>query len=80
MIPSNVVSNAIYFVDKGTVRVYYKDTQYGLINLDEGSYFGEISLIFQVLNHYKYIPLITTNKNKPEEKVTKIFSIHEKHL
>lgn len=46
IIKTAVVSNSIYFIYRGSVRVYYKDIAHALINLDEGSYFGEVSLIF----------------------------------
>lgn len=72
MIKTAVVSNAIYFIFKGQVRVYYKDESHALVNLDEGSYFGEVSFIFQVLNMYTYMPISGQN--------SKFYSIQDNYL
>jgi signal-transduction protein with cAMP-binding, CBS, and nucleotidyltransferase domain len=42
----NNVSTGIYFVDGGSVKMYYKDSEYSIVTLEEGSYFGDISFIF----------------------------------
>ena len=51
-----VVSNGIYFINEGVVDlVYINKTKHQLVALDPGSYFGDISFIFQVKNQYHYI-------------------------
>lgn len=46
IIKQEIVSSGIFFIYKGTVKVYYKDSNYPLVVFEEGSYFGDISFIF----------------------------------
>lgn len=59
----NVVSRGIYFIQKGTVSlIHMDDKNQAIVTLTEGSYFGDISYIFKVINKYKYMyvqPLLT---------------------
>ena len=54
IIMNDVVSSGIYFIYEGQVDMYYKDSNHPLIMFDRGSYFGDISYIFQVRNQYFY--------------------------
>jgi hypothetical protein len=46
IIPIDIVSPGIYFIYEGTVELYSKKLENPILNLNEGSYFGEISYIF----------------------------------
>lgn len=47
------ITTGIYFIDKGVVSVRYQNSDI-ICKLDDGSYFGEISYLFQVRNQYKF--------------------------
>lgn len=47
----DIISCGIYFIEKGDIAVSYKNGPV-LVNLHEGSYFGDISFIFQVRNQF----------------------------
>jgi hypothetical protein len=53
-----LICRDIYFIYEKNVEVYFKsdcgDPDYKAFTLKEGSYFGEISLLFETLNTYKY--------------------------
>ena len=53
MIRVDKVSTGIYFIERGLVTVSYKSSGV-LCKLSEGSYFGEISYLFQVRNRYHF--------------------------
>ena len=36
--------------------MFYKDSKHPLVTLERGSYFGDISFIFQIINKYRMIP------------------------
>jgi len=57
----NNVCSGIYFIDKGSVDVYYKDNVNSLLTFEEGSYFGDISFIYQIINRYRFIPKSGSN-------------------
>lgn len=50
ILKQDVVSSGIFFIYKGSVSVYYKEIAHALVIFEEGSYFGDISFIFQVIN------------------------------
>ena len=49
------MSSGIFFIHEGQVDVYYKDSPHILLMFSYGSYFGDVSFIFQVRNQYHYI-------------------------
>ena len=51
---------------------YKRFDPHNLVALEAGSYFGDISFIFQLKNQYKYIA-------RPNP-VSKIYSLHERYL
>ena len=50
----NCISPSIYLIFKGKVDVYYQDNESALFYLETGSYFGDISLIFNTINQYRF--------------------------
>lgn len=54
IIPLNVISNALYFIDKGEVHVYHQESKHMLVTYEEGSYFGDISYLFKARNQYRF--------------------------
>jgi len=44
------VSSSIYFLFEGAVDITYKEMEQPFVTLSSGSYFGEISFIFQIRN------------------------------
>lgn len=54
VIPIDIVSPGIYFIYEGTIELYSKKLDNPILNLNEGSYFGEISYIFEIINQYYY--------------------------
>lgn len=55
VIPVGCVSRAIYCIDQGKIQVYSKDSSNSLLTFEPGSYFGEISFIFKIINQYRFI-------------------------
>ena len=51
----NCISPSIYLIFKGKVDVYYQNYEPALFYLEAGSYFGDISVIFNTINQYRYI-------------------------
>jgi signal-transduction protein with cAMP-binding, CBS, and nucleotidyltransferase domain len=49
VIETGIVSRGIYFIFKGHVSIFYKDSS-ELAKLGSGSYFGDISYIFNLKN------------------------------
>jgi hypothetical protein len=73
MIKTDVVSSGIFFIFRGSVSVYCKDVnEHALLIFEDGSYFGDISFIFQVINQYKYKPTVSNS--------SKFFSLQDKYL
>ena len=58
VLPLNVVSRGIFFIFNGHVDLYYKKseniTSSKLLTLAAGSYFGDISYIFNIRNQFIY--------------------------
>lgn len=52
----NNISTGIYFIENGFVKMFYKDSKHPLVILEKGSYFGDISFIFQIINKYRLVP------------------------
>lgn len=54
----NEVASSIYFINAGQVEVSCRDKSHDedvkLLLYDQGSYFGDTSLIFGIRNQYKY--------------------------
>ena len=50
IITHDVVSTSIYFVYDGNIEMHFKDQEIPLLEFENGSYFGDISYIFQVKN------------------------------
>lgn len=69
----NEVSSSIFFVHEGEVEVSYKYNRQPLLLFEQGSYFGDTSFIFKILNQYAY-------RVKPCEHDARIFSLHAKYL
>lgn len=73
MIKTDVVSTGIFFIFRGKISIFYKnESAHALLILEDGSYFGDISFIFQVINQYKYKPIAATN--------SKFYSLQDKYL
>ena len=68
------VSSCIYMIQEGQVDVSYKDSPYVLLEYDGGSYIGDTSYIFGILNQYKY----TTRQASCNGLL--IYSLQEKYL
>ena len=67
------VASKIYFIDSGKINVYYKDMPHKLLHLEEGSYFGDISLLFQVENNFRYCSFHEPNGDR----YARIYSVDE---
>lgn len=72
IIRTGIVSSGIYFIYRGSVSVYYKEIAHALVIFEEGSYFGDISFIFQVINQYNYMCIPCNN--------SKYYSLQDKYL
>jgi hypothetical protein len=48
-----------------------------IVNLLEGSYFGDVSYMFKLLNKYKYM-VVTPPKD--QDKSTKFYSLKDKYI
>lgn len=67
------VASKIYFIDSGKINVYYKDMPHKLLHLEKGAYFGDISLLFQVENNFRYCSSYEHNGDQ----YARIYSINE---
>ena len=54
MIRYGIVSTSIMLIQEGSIDMYYKNNKEPILVYDEGSYFGEVSLLFKVRNHYRF--------------------------
>ena len=72
IISLDIVSSMVYFIFEGEIDISHKEMEQPFVTLSTGSYFGEISFIFQVRNQYKFIP----KQGIP----CRIFSIQEPYL
>lgn len=68
------VSSCIYMIQEGQVDVSYKNSSYVLLEYDSGSYIGDTSYLFRILNLYSY----TTRQASGNGLL--IYSLHEKYL
>ena len=50
----NQVATAFYFIFEGQVEVSYKENDDVLLLYENGSYFGDTSLIFGIRNQYSF--------------------------
>jgi CRP-like cAMP-binding protein len=75
MLALDEVSEAIYFIHEGIVEVSYKQSDYALVQFEEGSYIGDISYIYKIFNQYTY-----RTKYSPDEKLLTIYSLKDKYL
>ena len=73
LVPHGLISRGITFIQKGHIVVSYKSMKDPLINLKSGSYFGEISYIFKLVNQYSY-------KSLSKEDDTLLFSLKDENL
>lgn len=55
MVPYGVVSKSIILIQEGTVEMFYKNSRDPLLIYEDGSYVGEISLLFNVRNLFRFI-------------------------
>ncbi len=67
---SGCVSKSIYFIFEGKVDVYMVDKLTPFMYLDEGCYYGDISLIFNLRNYLWY-----QSKRETNGKYASIFSV-----
>jgi len=86
MIALGQVSSCIYLIQKGQVEVSYqyvskiyseqhnKDRDNKLLQFDAGSYIGDTSYIFRILNQYSYRPKQSSVNG------LMIYSLNEKYL
>jgi len=62
--------------------MYYKDSIHPLLMFDRGSYFGDISYIFQVRNQYNYFfraqPELQQNTKHTEP--YRLYSLQDRYL
>lgn len=68
------ISPSIYLIQDGQVEVSHKDSKYVLLQYDEGSYIGDTSFIFRILNQYSFKPKQSSNNG------LFIYSLKEKYL
>ena len=73
LVPLGLISRGITFIQNGHIVVSYKSMKDPLINLKSGSYFGEISYIFKLVNQYSY-------KSLSKEDDTLLFSLKDENL
>lgn len=73
LVPLGLISRGITFIQNGHIVVSYKSMEDPLINLKSGSYFGEISYIFKLVNQYSY-------KSLSKEDDTLLFSLKDENL
>ena len=78
ILPLNTISNGIHFLFRGMVDIYYKSSQ-KLISLGPGSYFGEISYLFNVRNQF-YYQLMSRDQQEKEIQGPFIFSLTNEDL
>ena len=76
LLPLDIVSSRIYCIWQGTIDMYYKNGPHLLTELDEGSYFGEISYIYRVRNQYGFY----RSFNKDTSKSARLFYLPDKYL
>ena len=74
MIAYGVVSKKMVLVQEGLVEMFYKNSTMPLLLYEDGSYFGEISYLFDVKNLYRF--KLANSENKKQ----KVFSLLEKNL
>lgn len=79
VIPLGVICKDIYFIYEQAVDVYFNDyPEDKAFVLKEGSYFGEISMIYDIRNTYQYICQSCLNHNsKLHDSHTKVFCIKD---
>lgn len=75
VIRQDAVSCGIFFLYQGQVQMFWRNTPHHLVTFEVGSYFGDISFIFQIRNQYRYIPMKKDSKNE-----IKIFSLQDRYL
>ena len=73
MLPLNEITEQIFFVHDAEVTVAYKTWPHQLLLFEQGSYFGDTSYLFKIINHYRY-----TLQSHPES--SRIYSLHAKYL
>jgi signal-transduction protein with cAMP-binding, CBS, and nucleotidyltransferase domain len=54
VIPINEISDGIYLIHEGQVEVSHKNIDHKLLEYDSGSYIGDTSFIFRILNQYMF--------------------------
>jgi len=52
----DVISSAIFFLFEGQLDMCYMENKVPLVVLEAGTYFGEISYLFQTKNKYNFVP------------------------
>ena len=67
MVEYGVINKKMILVQEGTVEMSYKNSKNTLLIYEEGSYFGEISYLFDVKNFYRF--------KQPQNKKSKIYSL-----
>jgi len=81
LLPLNIISNSINFVWEGSVDIYYKESPFKLLTLRPGSYYGEISFIFQTKNQFYYQAIPVKNQSNIQlDEPAKIYQINGKYM
>lgn len=74
----DLVSRGIVFIQKGQVAMFHMDQDaHPIVNLCSGSYFGDVSYIFKLINKYKYM---TVPRKDNFDKQTKFYSLKDKYI
>jgi signal-transduction protein with cAMP-binding, CBS, and nucleotidyltransferase domain len=68
------ISPSIYLIHDGQVDVSHKDSKWTLLSYEEGSYIGDTSYIFRILNQYSFKPKQSSSNG------LLIYSLKDKYL
>ena len=71
------MSRGIIFIQKGQVLVLHMDDEHPIVNLCTGSYFGDVSYIFKLINKYKYV--IVPQKEEADKQM-KFYSLKDQYI
>lgn len=74
----NLVSRGVIFIQQGVVSMAHIEMEeHPIVNLCEGSYFGDVSYIFKLLNRFSYKIIQNSKEN---EKQCRLFSLKDKYI
>lgn len=73
----DLVSRGIIFIQEGQVSMSHVSCKHPIVKLLEGSYFGDVSYMFKLLNRFNYIGVQPT---KERDKACKFYSLNDKYI